>query len=118
MKHHKAMRTFGRKRDQRVALVRSLAESLILQEKILTTEARAKEIRPFVEKIITTGKKGTVAARRDILSKLGGREIIMKKVVDELSPRYKDRTGGYTRITKVHLKASDGRSAAVIEFIK
>lgn len=117
MKHHKTGRTFGRKRDQRVALVRSLAEALILQEKILTTAARAKEVRPFVEKLITTGKKGTIAARRDILSTLGGREAIMKKVVDELAPRYKDRAGGYTRITKVHLKSSDGRAGAVIEFV-
>lgn len=117
MKHHSSIRTFGRKRDQRVALVRSLAEALILQEKILTTTARAKEVRPFVEKLITAGKKGTLATRRNILSTLGGREVIMKKVVDELAPRYKDRTGGYTRITKVHRKVSDGRESAVIEFV-
>ncbi len=117
MKHHKSMRTFGRKRDQRVALVRSLAEALVLQEKILTTEARAKEVRPYVEKLITKGKAGTVTARRAILATVGGREAIMKKIVDELAPRYKERSGGYTRITKVHLKASDGRSAAVIELV-
>lgn len=117
MKHHKSTRTFGRKRDQRVALVRSLAESLILQERILTTEARAKEVRPYVEKLITRGKAGTIAARRDILSKLGGRDVAMKKVVDELSPRFKERLGGYTRIIKVHKKTSDGRMSAVIEFV-
>lgn len=117
MKHHKSMRTFGRKRDQRVALVRSLAEALVLQEKILTTEARAKEVRPFVERLITKGKSASLSARRSILSTVGGREVIMKKIVEELAPRYKDRTGGYTRITKVHLKASDGRTAAVIELI-
>lgn len=117
MQHHKKNRTLGRKRDQRVALVRSLAESLILQEKILTTEARAKEVRPFVEKLITRGKAGTLAARRDILSKLGGRDVAMQKVVDELAPRFKERKGGYTRITKVHRKTSDGRASAVIEFV-
>lgn len=117
MQHSKSKRTLGRKRDQRVALVRSLAENLILREKILTTEARAKEVRPFVEKLITRGKTGTLAARRDILSKLGGRNEVMKKVVDELSPRFKDRKGGYVRITKVHRKTSDGRSSAVIEFV-
>lgn len=117
MKHHKKTRTLGRSRDQRVALVRSLAENLILRERILTTEARAKEVRPFVEKLITRGKTGTVAARRDILSKLGGREAMMKKVVDDLSVRFKERKGGYTRITKVHRKTSDGRSSAVIEFV-
>jgi len=117
MRHNKNKRTFGRKRDQRVALVRSLAEGLILQEKILTTEARAKEVRSFVEKLVTRGKSGTLAARRDILSKLGGRDTAMKKVVDELSPRFKERSGGYTRVTKVHRKTSDGRSNAVIEFV-
>ncbi len=111
------MRTFGRERDQRIALVRSLAEALILQEKILTTEARAKEIRPYVEKLITKGKTGTLAARRQILKTLGGREVIMKKLVNDLGPRYESRKGGYTRITKVHLKASDGRAAAVIELV-
>ncbi|MFQ5540804.1 MAG: 50S ribosomal protein L17 [Candidatus Paceibacteria bacterium] len=117
MKHHSNIRTLGRKRDQRVALIRSLAENLILRGRILTTEARAKEVRPFVEKLITRGKAGTVAARRDILSRLGGRERVMKKVVDELAPRFKERAGGYTRITKVHQKRTDGASSAVIEFI-
>lgn len=118
MKHHKKMRTFGRERDQRIALIRSLAESLILQEKILTTEARAKEVRPFVEKIITTGAQGTLASRRLVESKLGGRPEAVKKVMGDLGKRYKDRKGGYTRITKVHLPASDGRKSAVIEFVK
>lgn len=117
MKHHKSTRTFGRIRDQRTAFVRSLAEALILHGKILTTEARAKEVRPFVEKIITQGKTGTVAARRNISAKLGGRPAVVKKVVDELSPRFKERDGGYTRITKVHRKTSDGRQSAVIEFV-
>lgn len=117
MQHSKSKRTLGRKRDERTALVRSLAEALILRGKILTTEARAKEVRPFVEKLITRGKTGTVAARRDIASKMGGRPQVVKKVVDELSPKYKERKGGYTRITKVHKKTSDGRSSAVIEFV-
>lgn len=117
MQHSKSKRTFGRKRDQRIAFVRSLAESLILRGRILTTEARAKEVRPFVEKLITRGKTGTVAARRDISAKMGGRPQVVKKVVDELSPKYKERKGGYTRITKVHKKTSDGRSSAVIEFV-
>lgn len=118
MKHHKSKRTFDRKRDQRTAFVRSLAEALILRGKILTTEARAKEIRPYVEKLITKGKSGTISARRDISSKLGGRPQVVKKVVDDLSKRFKDQQGGYTRITKVHKKSSDGRKSAVIEFIK
>lgn len=118
MKHHKSIRTFGRKRDQRVAFVRSLAEALILRGKILTTEARAKEIRPFVEKLITNAKSGSVASRRNLASKMGGRPDVVKKLVDELAPKFKDDKGGYTRITKVHKKASDGRKSAVIEFVK
>lgn len=117
MQHSKSKRTFGRERDQREAFIRSLAEGLILHGRILTTEARAKEVRPFVEKLITRGKTGTVAARRDIASKMGGRPAIVKKLVDELSPRFKERNGGYTRITKVHKKRGDGAPSALIEFV-
>ncbi|MBV9349597.1 MAG: 50S ribosomal protein L17 [Patescibacteria group bacterium] len=118
MQHSRKGRTFGRKRDVRVAFMRSLAEALILRERMLTTEARAKELRPFIESLITKGKSGTPAARRSISAALGGRQNITKKVVDTLSPRFKDRSGGYTRITKVVKRASDGRKSAVIEFVK
>lgn len=117
MHHHKTVRKFGRKRDQRKALVSSLAEALILKERILTTEARAKEIRGFVERLITAGKKPTLATRRGIIAKLAGRERLAKKIIDTLSPRYKDRTGGYTRVTKVFQKSSDARKYALIEFV-
>ena len=117
MQHSQKGRTFGRKRNVRRAFVRSLAEALISREKILTTEARAKEIRPFVERLITDGKTGTLAARRTIATKLGGRQALAKKVVDVLSPRFKDRKGGYTRITKVVKRSADGRKSAVIEFL-
>lgn len=117
MRHHDTKRKFHRERDVRKAFMRSLAEALILKEKILTTEARAKELRPMVEKLITRGKTGGVAARRDIASVLGGRSAVVKKLVDTLGPRFKDRKGGYTRITKVVKKSSDGRASAVIEFV-
>ncbi len=97
--------------------MRSLAEALIFRERIVTTEARAKEIRPYVEALITRGKSGTLAARRAISATLGGRVKIAKKVVEVLSPRFKDRMGGYTRITKVVKRSSDGRKSAVIEFV-
>ena len=97
--------------------MRSLAEALVSRERILTTEARAKELRPYVERMITDAKAGTLTARRLMISKLGGREKTVKKVFDVLAPRFKDRKGGYTRITKVVKKASDGRKSAVIEFI-
>lgn len=117
MKHLHKGRTFGRKRDVRTAFVRSLAEALIVRERIVTTEARAKEIRPFVERLITRGKSGTVAARRGIAAELGGRAPLAKKIVDELAPRYKDRKGGYTRILKVAKRSSDGRQSAIIELV-
>jgi large subunit ribosomal protein L17 len=117
MRHSQKGRTFGRKTDQRKAFVRSLAEALVLREKILTTEARAKEIRPYVERLITLGKRGGIDTRRTLSEKLGGRSATVKKIVDVLAPRFKDRKGGYTRITKVVKRASDGRRSAVIEFV-
>ncbi len=118
MRHHKKGRIFGRKTDVRAAFIRSLAEALISREKILTTEARAKELRPFVEELITRGKSGTLTARRAIIEKLGGRKKTAKKIVEVLSPRFRERKGGYTRITKVAKRSSDGRKSAVIEFLE
>ncbi len=118
MQHHKKGRIFGRKKDVRKAFVNSLAEALILREKILTTEARAKEIRPYVEAMITKAKSGSLSARRALTADLGGRTAVAKKLMDDLGPRYKARQGGYTRITKVVKRASDGRKSAVIEFVK
>ncbi len=117
MRHSNTTRKFGRTKDVRKAFINSLLEALITREKILTTEARAKEIRPIVEGLITKGKSGTLATRRNLISKLGGREKIAKKIIEVLSPRFKDRKGGYTRITKVVKKASDGRKSAIIEFV-
>lgn len=117
MQHRKKGRTFGRKQGVRKAFVNSLAEALILREKILTTEARAKEIRPYVETMITKAKSGTIATRKNLISKLGGREKVAKKLVEVLAPRFKDRKGGYTRITKVVKKSSDGRKHAIIELV-
>lgn len=95
----------------------SLAEALITKERILTTETRAKAVRPYVESLITKGKHLSLASRRGILSDLGGRAKAAKKVVEVLAPRFKDRKGGYTRITKVARRSSDGRQSAVIEFV-
>lgn len=117
MRHSKTGRKFGRKKDVRTALKSSLVEALVTKEKILTTEARAKELRPLVEALITKAKKGTIASRRDITASLGGRERVAKKLIETLAPRFKDRKGGYVRITKVVKRASDGRQSAVIEFV-
>ncbi len=115
MKHHSSVRKFGRNRAQRKALLRSLAESLILRGRIRTTEAKAKELRPFVEKMITKGKPGTLAARRELISLLG--ELAGQKVINDLSPQYLERSGGYTRILKLTRRESDRSPMAYIEFV-
>jgi large subunit ribosomal protein L17 len=96
--------------------MRSLALNLIINEKIKTTEARAKELRPFIEKLVTKGLEGTLASRRLIISRLGVPEGA-QKLCDEISPRYKERNGGYTRITKLPVRAGDAAKMAVIEFV-
>lgn len=115
MNHHKTKRTFGRERKVRTALVKSLALSLILKGKIKTTDPKARELRPFVEKLVTQGMSGTIAAQRLLSAKVGAAGA--KKIVSELSPKYKDRKGGYTRITKLPARLSDNALMAVIEFV-
>jgi len=117
MKHHKSIRKFGRDKNQRVALIRSLAISLIEHGKITTTEAKAKELRPFVEKLITKGLDETLASKKLIVARLGNNKNISKKLVDELSPRYKKRSGGYTRIVKLSPRHGDNSKMAIIEFV-
>lgn len=117
MRHHNTQRKFNRTRSVRKALLSSLVESLVLKEKIVTTEAKAKELRKVVEPLITKGKQGTLAARRNIISSVQGRERVAKKILDTLAPRYKDRSGGYTRVTKVFKKSADARKMALIEFV-
>ena len=110
-------RKFGRKRDQRKQLLRSLLRSVILHERIHTTEARAKSIRPYIEKLVTRAKKDTLANRRLLLSRFSNDRKVTKKLLADIGPRYADRAGGYTRITKVEPKAGSGRRTAVIEFV-
>ncbi|MDO8572517.1 MAG: 50S ribosomal protein L17 [bacterium] len=116
MKHHNAIRKFGRTADQRQALIRSLACSLIIKEKIRTTEAKAKELRPYIEKMVTRGRKGDVFSRRLLVSRLGN-ESATKKLVEKIAPRYKERTGGYTRIVKLTPRQGDASKMAIIEFV-
>jgi len=96
--------------------LKSLARSLVLHGKIRTTEAKAKEIRPYVEKLVTKGKKETIASRREIEAKVGPKAA--KKIALELAPEYMERKGGYTRITKMVRRSSDGSPMAIIEFVK
>ncbi len=118
MNHGNNNRKFGRPRNQRTALMRGLATSLIRDGKIKTTEAKAKELRPLIERLVTYGKKNTVAARRIVASRLGEpNATIIKKVFDDIAPRFKERAGGYTRVIKMG-RTSAGRDEAVIEFVE
>lgn len=118
MIHGNKNRTFGRVRSQRTALMRGLAVSLIRDGKIKTTEAKAKELRPFIEKLVTYGKKNTLAARRIVASRLGEpSNVILKKVFEDIAPKFETRAGGYTRIIKMG-RTSAGRDEAVIEFVE
>jgi len=111
----KNKRRFGRKRDVRRAMLVSLARHLILKEKIETTEAKAKELRAFAEKLITRAKEDTVHSRRVLASRVS--EEVAKKLVKEVGPRYKDRSGGYTRIIKTGPRNEDGARMAIIELV-
>jgi len=116
MKHHSKIRKLGRTRNVRKALIRSLVEALIVNGKMKTTEAKAKEVRPFIEKLVTKAKKGDLASRRVIISRLHS-DLLTAKLVDEIAPKFKDRDGGYTRIIKMPARGGDGSKMAVIEFV-
>lgn len=116
MQHAKQKRTLGRTRSQRTALIRGLAISLIEHGRIVTTTAKAKELKPFAERLVTYGKQGSVAARRNVGTKLGEpNATIISKLFDEIAPQYAERQGGYTRIIKMGVK--DGRDQSVIELV-
>lgn len=115
MRHHNVNRKFGREKDQRTALLRSLAYSLTLKGKIKTTEPKAKELRPYIEKLLTIGKKQTPASRRILESWVG--PVAAKKIAVELSLAYKERPGGYTRIIKTGQRRADASPMAIIEFV-
>jgi len=98
-------------------LLRSLALNLVNKGKIKTTEAKAKELRPFMEKIITLAKKNTLASRRLALSRLFNRKPETEKIFSDIAPKYKDRRGGYVRIIKMVARKSDGSKMSLIEFV-
>lgn len=117
MRHGKKTKILGRTKAPKSALIRSLATSLVLYEKIKTTEAKAKVLRPYVERLITIGKKNTLAARRALLAKLYLNSAV-KKILEELAPRYAERKGGYLRIVKLGYRQGDAAKVIRIEFVK
>lgn len=116
MRHHNNVRKFGREKTQRQALVRSLARNLIRDARIRTTTAKAKEIRPFVEKLVTRAKVGTIAARRIVMTNLQGAPET-KKLFEEVAPKYASRKGGYLRIVRLPNRDLDGSPMSLIEFV-
>jgi len=117
MRHGDKNRKLGREKGQRVALLRSLARSLVLHEGITTTTAKAKALRPYVERLITMSKKGTIASRRLIGSRLGAPDVV-RKLYETLAPRYEKRIGGYTRITRLGKTGKRAADTSRIELLK
>jgi len=115
MRHHNKNRKLGRETGQRAALLKSLARSLVIRGSMQTTEARAKEVRPMVEKLITRGKNPTLANHRLIISALGDETAAKKLIIKAVT--YKERTGGYLRIVKVGPRKGDASPMALIEFV-
>ncbi|WP_338244119.1 50S ribosomal protein L17 [Aurantiacibacter hainanensis] len=116
MRHGISGRKLSRKSQHRTALFRNMAAALIKHEQILTTTAKAKELRPYVEKLITLAKRGGLSNRRLAASRLMD-DAQLKKLFDVLAERYKDREGGYTRIIKAGYRASDAAPIAYIELV-
>lgn len=116
MRHKVGGRKLQRTSAHRIALFRNMSASLIKHEQITTTVAKAKELRPYVEKLITLAKRGGLANRRLAHSRLLD-DAQLVKLFDVLAERYKDRNGGYTRIIKAGIRASDAAPIAIIEFV-
>ncbi|HOV17287.1 MAG TPA: 50S ribosomal protein L17 [Candidatus Cloacimonadota bacterium] len=118
MRHRVEGRKFGREKAHRTALFRNLVKSLLSSPngRIETTLAKAKSLRSYVERLITYGKKDTVASRRLAYEMLGNRTLV-KKLFDEVAPLFQDRNGGYTRILKTGFRKGDSAPMAIIEFV-
>jgi len=116
MRHRVAGRKLGRTTEHRLALLRNLSTQLFAREKIHTTLAKAKELRPFAERLVTISKRGTLHARRHVLRHIHDRTVV-SKLFDTLSARYDQRPGGYTRIIKLGARRGDSAEMALIELV-
>ena len=117
MRHHSKVKKFNRSRSARVGLMKSLAVSLFDKERIVTTGAKAKALRPYAEKLITHARAETVAGTRFIIAKIGD-NVGSHKLRKEIGPRFKDQNGGYTRIMKMPKRLKDASPMATIELVK
>ncbi len=117
MAHRIDGRKLSRKRGPRLALYKNLAVSVLRYERVQTTEAKAKEIRGQVERMITIAKRGDLAARRTVVAELPNEPLVVAKLFDVIAPKYADRTSGYTRITHLGLRAGDAAPIVQIELV-
>ena len=117
MAHRIAGRKLGRKTAPRMALYANLIVSVLRYEQIKTTEARAKEVRGQVEHVITLAKDGSLAARRQIVAQLPNEPLVIDKLMNELAPKYADRSSGYTRIIKLGPRAGDAAPMVQLELV-
>jgi large subunit ribosomal protein L17 len=116
MRHLKAGRQLSRNSAHRWALMRNLITALLREEKIQTTDPKAKELRRWVDRVITLGKRGSLHARRQALGIVQDKEVV-RKLFDTIAPRFKDRPGGYTRIIKLGIRRGDAAQMALIELV-
>ena len=113
-----AYRKLGRTNKHRRSMLANLTKDVIMNERIETTETRAKEVRKFVDKMITYGKDGSLVSRRKALAFLHNNTVAVKKVFDELAPRYANRNGGYTRILKLTERRGDDALMVILELVE
>lgn len=116
MRHNKTGRKLSRKTAHRKALMSNLAVALITHKKIKTTDAKAKELRTYVEPLITFAKRGDLHARRQVLKKIRHKNVV-RELFDNIGPSFSDRNGGYTRITKLGFRDNDCAPVSIIEFV-
>lgn len=116
MRHRKKGRKLSRTASHRRAMLSGLAQQLFLEDRIVTTLAKAKELRPYAEKLVTRAKKGDLHSRREALKKLKKKEVV-ERLFQEVAPSFADRNGGYTRIVKLGFRKSDAADIALIELV-
>ena len=117
MAHRVDGRKLGRKQGPRLALYKNLIVSVLRYERVKTTEAKAKEVRPQVERIITLAKRGDLSARRAVIAALPNEPLVISKLFDEIAPKYADRTSGYTRIVRVGQRQGDAALIVQLELV-
>ena len=117
MRHQRSRHKLSRSASHRRSLLRNLAKEVIDHERIKTTEAKAKAVKPELEKLITLAKRGDLHSRREALSALGQDKFVVYKLFEEVAPRYADRPGGYTRILKLGPRRSDATEMVLLELV-